>query len=171
MPRLTPSLLCSIILSATAFVALAAASPACADDVKAGTLQLSAPWTRATPKGAKIGGGYLKIANTGTAADRLIGGSVAVADKVEIHEMSMTNGVMKMRELANGLEIKPGQVVELKPGSIHLMFVGLKRPLTEGEHLKATLVFAKAGKVEVDFSVAGIGAQTGGGHAMPGMKH
>jgi copper(I)-binding protein len=91
--------------------------------------------------------------------------------------MSMSNGVMKMQELANGLEIKPGETVELKPGGLHLMFVNLKKPLTEGEHVKATLNFAKAGKVDVDFTVAGIGARSAGGapsgsagHAMPGMK-
>ena len=82
-----------------------------------------------------------------------------------------------VKDFANGLEIKPGQTVELKPGGLHLMFVNLKKPLTEGEHVKATLVFAKTGKVDVDFTVAGIGAHSAGGaqsgsggHAMPGMK-
>jgi hypothetical protein len=155
----------------------AAAAPASAADVKLGALQISAPWTRATPKGATVGGGYMTITNAGTTPDRLVGGSSPVADRVEFHEMTMTNGVMQMRRLTNGLEIKPGQTVELKPGGLHVMFVGLKHPLEKGQQLKATLLFEKAGKVEVDYSVAAIGAQSvgdgmgGAKHDMPGMKH
>ena len=63
----------------------------------------------------------MKITNTGTTPDRLVGGATEVAKRFEIHEMSMDGGVMKMRELANGLEIPPGATVELKPGSYHLM--------------------------------------------------
>ena len=165
----------SIFLIVTAVILSLAVSPASAADVALGALKLSAPWARATPKGAKVGGGYLKITNTGAEADRLIGGSTSIADKVEVHEMSMSNGVMKMREQPTGLEIKPGQTIELKPGGFHLMIVGLKKPLTQGEHLNVTLTFAKAGKVDVDFAVAGIGAQSAGGDASPdmrqGMKH
>ena len=73
--------------------------------------------------------------------------------------MKMDGSVMKMRPLADGLEIKPGQTVELNPGGYHVMFVGLKKQLMQGDHFKATLEFAKAGKVDVDFSVAGIGAR------------
>jgi copper(I)-binding protein len=73
--------------------------------------------------------------------------------------------------MTNGLEIKPGQGVTLNPEGYHLMFVGLKQPLKKGEHVKVTLQFAKAGKVDVDFTVEGIGAMHGGGGgAMPGMK-
>lgn len=144
--------------------------PAQADDVAAGSLKISAPWTRATPKGAGVGGGYLTITNTGTAPDRLVGGSTDIASRFEVHEMSMDNGVMKMRALAKGLEIKPGQTVEFKPGGYHVMFLGLKKQLMLGEHIKATLQFEKAGTVDVDFTVEGIGAQRGGGGpAMPGM--
>jgi copper(I)-binding protein len=144
------------------------ASPVQAADVMVGKLKISAPWARATPKGAPVGGGYLTITNTGSEPDRLIGGSVAFAKNVEVHEMKMDNGVMKMRMMANGLEIKPGQTVTLKPGGYHLMFTGLKQPLTKGEHVKVTLQFAKAGKADVDFTVEGIGAMHGG--ATPGMK-
>lgn len=165
----------ALFLSAVMLAGSLCAGSALAADVKVGALQLSAPWARATPKGAKVAGGYLKITNTGGEADRLIGGSTSAADRVEIHEMSMRDGIMRMRQLANGLEIKPGKTVDLTPGGLHVMFVNLKRPLPEGEHLKVTLVFAKAGKVEVDFFVAGIGAQNPGGragHSMPGgMKH
>jgi copper(I)-binding protein len=149
-----------------AVLAVWAGVPAQADDVTAGPLKISAAWTRATPKGASVGGGYLKITNTGTTPDRLTGGSTDVASRFELHEMSMDNGVMKMRPLGQGLEIKPGQTVELKPGGYHIMFVGLKQQLEQGQHVKATLVFEKAGKVDVDFAVEGVGAQTGGGMQM-----
>jgi hypothetical protein len=91
-----------------------------------------------------------------------------VAAKVELHSMTMDKGVMKMRPVEGGLEIKPGETVELKPGSLHLMFVGLKKPLATGDHVKATLAFEKAGTVAVEFDVAAIGGA--GGHDMPGMK-
>jgi periplasmic copper chaperone A len=128
---------------------------------KAGSLIIEAPWARATPAGAQVGGGYLKITNTGQQPDRLVGGSLPVAADVEVHEMTMSNGVMKMRKL-DGLEIKPGQSVELKPGGYHLMFTGLREGLKDKQTLKGTLVFEKAGSVEVEYLVAPIGAQSGG---------
>ena len=153
-----------------AVLAACVAMPAQAEDVTVGSLKISAPWARATPKGASVGAGYFTITNTGTAPDRLVGGSTDISSRFEVHEMTMDNGVMKMRPVAGGIEIKPGQTVELNPGGYHVMFVGLKRQLKQGEQFKATLNFAKAGKVAVDFSVAGIGAQSADGdHAMPGM--
>ncbi|HZQ11988.1 MAG TPA: copper chaperone PCu(A)C [Pseudolabrys sp.] len=141
-----------------------------AADVTAGALKISAPWARATPKGASVGGGYLTITNTGAAADRLIGGSSAVAGRFELHEMKMDNGIMKMRPAAGGIEIKPGQTVRLEPSGYHVMLVGLKDQLKQGDHFKATLEFEKAGKVDVDFTVEGIGAMHGdSAPAMGGM--
>ena len=151
-----------------AVLAAWAVMPAQAADVTAGSLKISAPWARATPKGASVGGGYMTITNSGTAPDRLIGGSADVAGSFEVHEMKMDGGVMKMRPVANGIEIKPGQTVTLEPSGYHVMLVGLKQQLKQGEHFKATLEFAKAGKVDVDFTVKGIGANSGGG-ATPGM--
>lgn len=132
-----------------------AANPA---TVKIGSLSLETPWTRATPAGAKVGGGYMKITNTGKDSDRLIGGTLAQAGRFELHEMSVTDGVMRMRELAKGLEIKPGETVELKPGGYHVMFMDLKEPLKQGATLRGTLVFEKAGTVAVDYHVAPVGA-------------
>jgi len=152
-------------------VFLTLALPAHADDVMAGGLKISAPWARATPKGASVGGGYLTITNTGTTPDRLLGGSAAFAGKIEVHQMTMDNGVMKMRPVAGGLEIKPGQTVKLDPSGYHIMFMGMKEPLKQGDHVKVTLNFEKAGKVDVDFAVEGVGAMNNGGmHDMPGMK-
>ena len=145
-----------------------AATAASAHDYKAGPLEIKHPWSRATPKGATVAGGYMSIVNKGSAPDRLIGGSVAGAGKFEVHEMSMDGGVMKMRPLPKGLEIKPGQTVELKPGSYHVMFVGLKQPFEQGKSVKGTLEFEKAGKVAVEYAVEAIGAspqgQRSGGH-------
>ena len=152
------------------------AMPALAHDYTVGALKIHHPWARATPKGAQVGGGYMSITNTGTAPDRLVGGTTAASTGFEVHEMSMANGVMKMRALPNGLEIKPGETVVLKPNGYHIMLTGLKAPLTQGEHLDGTLKFEKAGEVKVFFLVAGIGSMNGegggGGHdAMPGMGH
>jgi copper(I)-binding protein len=137
---------------------------------KVGSLVIEAPWARATPGGAKVAGGYLKITNTGKEPDRLTGGTLPIASAVEVHEMAMEKDVMKMRHLADGLEIKAGQSVELKPGGYHLMFMGLSDGLKAGRTVKGTLVFQKAGRVEVEFKVAPLGAQSGGGGG-GGHKH
>lgn len=161
-------------VAAVAAVAMLSAS-ALAHDFSAGALKIDGPWARATPKGASIGGGYLKITNSGTSPDRLVGGASDASKRFEIHEMSMANGVMKMRPLAKGLEIKPGESVEFKPGGYHVMFVGLNKQLVKGETINATLQFEKAGKVPVKFTVEGIGAQSGGADhgsrdSMPSMN-
>lgn len=141
------------------------AKPATGSDTyRIGDLLVASPWSRATPGGAKIGGGYLKITNNGTAVDRLTGATAGFADHVEIHEMSMTNGVMKMRPLDNGLEIKPGATVELKPGGFHMMFMDLKQQLKQGDTLKVTLKFEKAGALDVNFIVNALGATGGAQH-------
>lgn len=153
------------------------AMPVGAHEYKVGALKIGHPWARATPKGAPVGGGYLTITNTGSTPDRFVGGSVGFAKHVEIHEMSMDKGVMKMRMLPKGLVIKPGQTVTLKPGGFHIMFTGLKQPLVKGEHANATLKFEKAGDVTVYFLVEGIGAMAptgakddGGMKDMKGMS-
>jgi len=110
----------------------------------------------------------MKIKNNGSTPDRLIGGSSDVASKFEVHEMKMENGVAKMRPVKGGLEIKPGETVELKPDSLHVMFVGLKKQLSAGDQISATLVFEKAGTVSVDYDVRAMGAAPG--HDMPAMK-
>src|SRR6202790_5648642 len=157
------------------------AAPMRAEEVKAGDLVITQAWSRATPRGAKVGGGYLTIENKGTAPDRLIGGSADIADKVQVHEMTTSNGVMTMRPLDKGLSIEPGRTVKLAPGGYHLMLLDLKSPLKQGDKVPVTLEFKKAGKVKVSFDVQGVGAQgpagmgSGGGQTdmkkMPnGMK-
>ena len=132
-----------------------------------GAITLTAPWTRATPKSAPVAGGFVKITNTGNESDWLIGGSFTGANRVEVHEMATENGVMKMRQVSSGLEIKPGQTVELKPGGFHLMFMEMKQPVIEGNPVRGALTFRKAGTVEIDFVVAPMGAPapaSKGGH-------
>jgi periplasmic copper chaperone A len=133
--------------------------------VKLGTLLIETPWSRVTPKGAKVAGGYIRITNTGTTPDRLIGGSFAASGRLEVHEMSTTGGIMRMRELDKGLEIAPGSMVELKPGGYHLMFMDMQRDLQAGELVQGTLVFASAGTASVAFRIAPLGATSAaGGH-------
>jgi hypothetical protein len=124
-----------------------------AHDYKVGDLSIGHPWIRATPKGAQNAGGYMKITNNGSQADRLVDGSVAGAKIFEVHFMAVENNVMKMRRLDDGLEIKPGETVELKPGSFHVMMMGLDGGYEEGPKVPGTLIFEKAGTVEVEFAV------------------
>ncbi len=155
-----------LLCAAAAFLLTA---PALARDYDVALLHISNPWSRATPKGAPVGGGYLSITNNGSTPDRLVGGSTPIAKEFELHQMSNDNDIMKMRPVEGGLEIKPGETVTLKPSGYHIMFVGLAKPLKQGERVPATLVFAKAGKVKVEFAVEGMGATSGGEAAVPGM--
>jgi copper(I)-binding protein len=154
-----------------------------AEEVKAGDLVISQAWSRATPSGAKVAGGYLTIENKGSVPDRLIGGAGDVAGKIEVHEMATNNGVMTMRPLDNGLTIEPGKIVKLAPGGYHLMMFDLKRQLKQGDKVPVTLEFEKAGKVTLSLEVQSVGAQApagadgAGGHMEmkkmpdhPGMK-
>lgn len=143
-----------------------ASAPAAPAAVRVGSLSIVQPWSRATPAGARVAGGYLTVTNGGSAPDRLIGGSAAFAERVEIHEMATVNGVMTMRALGNGLTIAPGQTVELKPGGLHVMFMGLRSPLVQGQSVRVALEFEKAGKVELDFQVGSIG-----GRSAPDVEH
>jgi copper(I)-binding protein len=162
------------LIAAAALMLLA--GPGVAETYKIGAIEIEQPWARATPKGATIGAGYMKITNRGTEPDRLIGGAIGFAQRFEVHSMTMEQGVMKMREVKDGLEIKPGETVELKPGGYHVMFVDLKVPLKQGDHVKVTLNFAKAGTIEVEYPVEAVGAGapaagSGGPMKMDKMGH
>ncbi|MDE4916001.1 copper chaperone PCu(A)C [Methylobacterium sp. 092160098-2] len=137
----------------------APASIALAQEYRAGALVIDRPWTRATPAGAKVAAGYAVIRNTGNVPDRLTGGTVEVADHIEIHEMAVENDIMRMRPLPDGLEIRSDAATEIKPGGYHIMMMDLKRPLKQGEVVKGILTFEKAGTVPVEFAVQSIGAQ------------
>ena len=141
--------------------------PAAAHDYEVGDLHVDHPWARAMPDGTSVGGGYLVIRNEGSEADRLVSVSSPRTPRVEIHEMTMDNDVMRMRELADGLEIPAGETVELKPGGYHVMFMEVPERFAEGERVPATLVFENAGEVEVEFAVEAAGS----GEASHGHDH
>lgn len=136
---------------------LACVPAAIAHEFKVGDLEIEHPWSRATPPGAKVAGGYFTVVNKGSAPDRLLSISSDISDKAELHEMGVKDGVMTMRPVEGGLELPAGGKVALKPGAYHLMFTGLKRQPKQGEKFPATLTFEKAGSVKVEFAVEGMG--------------
>ncbi len=164
-----------LAIAAIAVGCLLALTPAAtmAQDYKVGDIRISAPWSRATPAAAKVAGGFMTIENTGKTSDFLVGGTLVRSGAVEIHEMAVVNDIMRMRQLPDGLEIKPGEKVTLKPGSYHVMFMELKEPLKEGDAVEGTLVFKQAGTVKVSYKVGTMGMKSGGhgGHGGHGAKH
>jgi len=157
----------SLALAAIA-AALFTALPATAHEFKAGSLEIEHPWSRATPPGAKVAAGYVTIENSGDSADRLVSATAEIAGKTEIHEMKVTDGVMTMRPLADGVAVPAKGEAKLAPSGLHLMFMDLKKQLKQGETFAGTLTFEKAGEVKVEFAVQSIGA-TGADHGT--MNH
>ena len=139
------------LLRAALAAAILVVTPAFAHNgiVHLGDINISLPFTRATLPNAPVAGGFLTIENTGTEPDRLISARSDIAGDTQIHEMAMQGDVMKMRQLADGLEIPAGETVVLAPGGFHIMFMGLKQALVEGESITVTLTFEKAGTVDV----------------------
>jgi copper(I)-binding protein len=143
---------------ALAMLAAALASgTALAEEYKANTLRISNAFVRATPPGAKVAGAFMSIENQGKEADRLVSASSPVAGLVEIHEMAMDGGMMKMRAI-KGVDLKPGATVELRPGGYHVMLEDLKQPLKQGDQIPVLLTFEKAGTVEIKVKVEPMGA-------------
>ena len=134
-----------------------AAPAATAQEARAGDLAVQQPWTRAAGQGA-TGAGFLSISNRGAAADRLLSATTPAARAVELHTMLRDGDVMRMRAV-EAVEIPPGQTVALRPGGLHMMLVGLSRPLREGETVPVTLRFERAGEVRVDLAVQAAGAR------------
>ncbi len=139
------------------------AAEAGAHEFTAKGVSVAHPWARATPKGAKVGAAYLEIKTDAATADRLIGAKSSVAGKVEIHTHIHEGDVMKMRRI-DGIDLKAGAAHVLKPSGDHVMLMDLKQPLKEGDLLKITLIFEKAGELEIDATVEPIGAK--GPHGM-----
>jgi len=153
------------LLATPVLLAQLVARPALAADYDVGTMHISQPWARATPKGAAAGAGYMTITNKGTASDRVSCVSDDASAQCQIHSMTMDGGVMKMRPVEGGLEIKPGETVTLMPGGYHVMFVNLTHPLEQGQTVKAKLKFDHAGTVDVEYAIAAIGAPAPGAAA------
>jgi copper(I)-binding protein len=130
-----------------------------AHDYRIGSLRIDHPWATATPQGAKVGVGYMKITNNGLQADRLIAITSPVSGKVAVHASVKEGDIVKMRLLDKGLEIKPGEAVELNPEGTHVMFEGLAGPLVAGARAKATLTFEKGGSIDVEYAVEPLGTK------------
>jgi periplasmic copper chaperone A len=138
---------------------------AAAGDYDLGSIHISQPWSRATPKGATSGAGYMTLTNNGATPERVTCVSDDASAECQIHSMTMEGGVMKMRPVEGGLEIKPGESVSLKPGGNHMMFLSLKHPLEQGQTVKVTLKFDHAGMIDLDYPVLAIGAPAPGASA------
>jgi copper(I)-binding protein len=140
------------ILCVLAALGLAAAGGAAvAHDFKLGPLRIDHPYATPTPPGAANGAAYLRgIRNTGEQPDRLIGASTPVASTVEIHRSVIdAQNVMRMRAI-DGIPLPPkGEVQVRHGGEHHLMLIGLKQPLKDGDRFPMTLRFEKAGEREV----------------------
>lgn len=141
-------------LAAAVLVALLTATSALAQDIS-----VRHPWSRATPKGAQVAGAYLTIENGGMTPDKLLEASTPAARKIEIHRMSVADGVMTMRPVEEGLAIPPEGTVTLAPGGEHLMLIGLAAPLNEGMRIPVSLFFERAGMIEATFEVGSVGAK------------
>ena len=141
------------VLASLAFVPLAVSAGA--NEFNVGDVTIDRPWTRATT--VQTGAAYMTLRIAGQAPDRLVKVTSMDAERVEIHSMSMEGGVARMKEIP-GIDIRPGVATQLRPGGFHLMLVGLRRPLREGESIRLALTFEKAGTVEVDATVEKAGA-------------
>lgn len=160
----------SVILVGLALALASGGRTAHADD----GIRIDGAWARATPAAARTAALYLTITNTGSAPDTIEGASTPVADKAELYEMTMENGVMEMRPVPS-LTLAPGKSLVLKPGGYHLMLTGLKAPLKGGQTVPVTVIFTHAGAQQVAVSVAKSGAMPAAdmsaapaGSAMPG---
>lgn len=142
-----------------------AAGHAAAADYKVGSVEISQPWARATPKGAADGAAYMTATNNGTRPVRFDCVSSDAAAKCQIHSMTIDNGVMRMRPVSGGLEIKPGETVTFKPGGYHVMLVNLKEPLQPGRTVVLNLKTDDDTSVKVEFPIVAIGAQAPGAPA------
>lgn len=136
--------------------------------VPADGIAVTGAYTRATLPNAPVGGGFMVIANHGTADDRLVSATSPVAGMTQIHEMKMEGDVMKMGALPDGLVIPAGQCVTLAPGGYHVMFMDLRQAFVEGTSIPVTLTFEKAGTIEIELAVGPIDAD-GPPHSMEGM--
>ena len=159
------------LLAAVAASPLAPCRRAAAQEaeVRAGDLAITQPWSRAAVQGGQ-GAGYLTIANRGSAPDRLLSAASPAAGRMELHTHIRDGDVMRMREVP-AVEIPPGQAVAFRPGGLHLMLIGLNRPLRQGETVPVTLRFERAGEVRVEFAVQAAGARAPGAAGAGGQGH
>ncbi|HEY1438965.1 MAG TPA: copper chaperone PCu(A)C [Casimicrobiaceae bacterium] len=123
-----------------------------AQDYVLKSLKIDRPFARATPPGAKAGGVFFTVENRGEIGDTLIRASSPIAGTVELHQIAVEAGIMKMRAVP-AVDVKPGGKLELKPGGYHLMLFDLRQPLKKGDRFPLSLTFARAGTLEVSVVV------------------
>jgi copper(I)-binding protein len=117
------------------------------------SISIEKPWARETVEGQAAGGGFMTIVNNGQREDQLVSASSPASHEVQIHTMSMDGDVMRMRQLTDGLSIPAKGKVELKPRGLHIMFIGLKKPLRPGTSVPVTLKFRHTGSMTAQFKV------------------
>jgi copper(I)-binding protein len=133
------------------------ALPAAAQDMTAGDIAILQPWTRAAGANGN-GAAYLRLRNAGAQADRLLSASTPAARVVELHTMERDGNVMRMRPVPD-IALPPGQTVELRPGGLHIMLIGLTAPLVQGGRVPLTLRFERAGEMRVELDIQAAGAR------------
>ena len=153
MKQLIPLLFVSSALIASVFSTVVTANEHAHSNI-----YIEHPWSRPTPPGTPMGVGYLVIRNHSERDITLVSASTPRAGHVSMHETLMKDGVMRMRQIDNGLTISAGEAVELKPNSYHLMLEKLTEPLKEGESIPLTLEFEDAGAIDVELSVQSLDA-------------
>lgn len=156
---------CGVILA----IAGLTFSGAFAHDFKLGDLTIEHPWARASAGPARNGAAYLTVHNSGP-EDSLVAAAGDIAERIELHTHIVEGDVMKMRQV-EAIGVPAGGLAALKPGSFHIMLIGLKHPLMEGERFPLTLRFAKAGEVAVEVAVEGVGSMGPEGSSPGDMDH
>lgn len=129
-----------------------------------GAVVVEEPWARATPPGAPNGAGYLTIRNPGAEPDRLVAAASPRAARVELHQMTIADGVARMRPVTDGIDVPAGEALVLEPGGLHLMFRELDGAFTAGQSVPVTLTFEQAGEKRIKLAVVPLGAGAPGDH-------
>jgi copper(I)-binding protein len=168
-PRISSVLTLTLMIcvSAGALIGFSAGgfgSQALAHSYVKGKLVIQHPWGRPSPGDTKKGAVYLTIENKGKTDDTLVGARTEVSQRTELHSTLHENGVMKMRKVEGGVKIAAGKTVKFAPGGNHIMLLDMTRKIAVGEKFPLTLIFEKAGEVEVSVEVAKMAPGHAGGH-------
>ncbi|MCP5150592.1 MAG: copper chaperone PCu(A)C [Ectothiorhodospiraceae bacterium] len=155
--------------AATVALLAAATTAAATEPTRLGAITIESPWVRLVPPVSETSAGYMTLRNAGTEADRLLAAAAPVSKRTELHTHVMEGGLAKMRQV-DAVEIPAGGAVSFAPGGLHIMLIGLARPLDAGESIPVTLTFERAGRVEVVYPVQAA-PMASGGHGGHGMGH
>jgi periplasmic copper chaperone A len=142
------------IAAVSSLMLVSASLPNQAHEATVGSIKIQHPWARQSSMKADVAAGFMTITNSGAVDDRLVKATAEITPVVQLHDMRFENDVMKMFELKDGIPVPAGATVELKPASLHVMFMGLKSPPVEGQMIKGTLTFERAGVIEVMYQVS-----------------